>query len=752
MSIEQRRVENLQAKSDLARQQQTAFKGIEARLLNLQNNLFQLGRSQNTLFDLRTASSSDDTLLTAAAGSSARPGVYQVKVSSLAQSHQVASQGFDGPSTLITQGTLQIGTSLGTSATLTIDGTNNTLQGLANAINSSGTGVSALIVQDGSPSHRQPYRLLLTSGKTGAANAVTITNNLAADAGGATRPVLDQAFTGPANLDPGFTGTSVPTANSGGTFTGTSNNLYTFTVVSGGTVGTDNNLQIAYADATGARTGTLTLNAADLDTYQTVAEGIEVKFSAGTLTAGQTFTVKGFVPTVQEARDAALTLGSGLGALTVQSATNQVDGLFPGVTLALKGADAAKTLTLTISNDVQKARQGIVDFVTGFNDLMQFIDEQVDFEAETSQAGTLLGNRQATGIQDQVRDMVLGTIPGLKPQMNRLGAIGITANDKGQLSLNQTKLDDVFAGRVAGVGLDDVRRLFAFTGSSPQAGIEFITGSQKTKATGSPFQVVVTQAARQASIQATNPLAASTLLDGTNNTLTLQIDGTPSSTITLATGTYSRLGLVQELQAKINTNPGLLGRGVTVGLNGDNLVVTSNAYGSTSRVSLGSGTALPLLGFSGTENDTGQDVAGNFVVDGQVETATGQGQVLLGSIGNATTADLQVRVSLTASQVGAGLTTDMTLTRGVASITDLGLANLLDPVTGRLKTVKDGFQERIDDIQETITRQNRLATQRRDRLLRQFVSLETTVNQLQNLGNFLTTQMAQINGLSAQNR
>jgi len=751
LAIEQKRVEKLQADSAKVQQQQGAFKGIEARLLSLQGQLFQLGRTQNGVFDVKAVTSSDEKLIGAAASSSAQPGVYELRANTLARTHQVASQGFDSANSLVTQGSFEIRTGTGAATTITIDGTNNSLQGLADAINNSGVGITAQIVNDGSASGRQPFRLLLTSGKTGASNAIVITNNLAADGGSAYKPVFNQAYTGRASLDPGFTGTSIPASNSGaGAFTGTSNNLYTFTVVAGGTVGTDNNIQVAYTDANGANSGTLTINAGDADVLKTVAQGIEVQFSAGTLLAGETFTVRGFVPQVQAATDASVTLGSGPGALTVFNSTNQFDGLFAGITLDLKEADPAKVVTITVANDTAKPRQAIQDFVTAFNGVMEFVDEQIRYDAEANVAGVLLGDRQATAIQDQLRNVVLAPIAGLKSQMNRLSNLGITLTDKGRLTLDQGKLDNALTGKVAGVTLEDVRRLFALTGSSTQSGIQFVTASNKTKASVAPYQVVVTQAADQAKVQAANPLAASTVINGTNNSLTLQVDGLAAITVTLADGTYSRLALAQELQTRINASANLAGRNVTVGLDSDRLVVTSNTYGSSSQVAISGGTALASLGFLGTEIDAGQDVVGHFLVNGQIELATATGQTLLGVSNNANTADLQVRVTLTPTQVGAGITADLTVTRGIASNLDLSLSQLLDPVTGRMKSINEGFQNRVDGIKDTIDRQNLTAQRRRDALLRQFVSLETTISQLQNLGNYLSTQFAQINSIYSQ--
>lgn len=56
--------------------------------------------------------------------------------------------------------------------TVTINNTNNSLQGIRDAINAAGIGVTASIVNDGSAA---PYRLVLTSNSTGAASSMKIT-------------------------------------------------------------------------------------------------------------------------------------------------------------------------------------------------------------------------------------------------------------------------------------------------------------------------------------------------------------------------------------------------------------------------------------------------------------------------------------------------------------------------------------------------------------------------------------------------
>ena len=136
-----------------------------------------------------------------------------------------------------------------------------------------------------------------------------------------------------------------------------------------------------------------------------VAQGIQVQFNAGTLVAGQTFSIKTYVPDVQQGTNASVTLGSGAGALTVQSDSNQVDNAIPGVTLNLLKANSSQPVTLTVASNTQAAAQDINNFVTAYNDVLQNIDSQSTFDSTTGAAGLLLGNSNASGIERQLRDV-----------------------------------------------------------------------------------------------------------------------------------------------------------------------------------------------------------------------------------------------------------------------------------------------------------------------------------------------------------
>ncbi len=184
LAIQQSKIDLLKGKQTTVVAQQSAFAAVETQLLTLQEKLDPLAKTVNGVFDSKTAVSGDTTLVTAAASAIASPGTYSLHVNQLARSHQIASQGFASLDSEITEGTIQIGLGAA-SSTITIDASNNTLQGLADAINLSGAGVSAGIINDGSA---QPYRLLLTATKTGTSNSIALVNNLAPDSGTAVRP------------------------------------------------------------------------------------------------------------------------------------------------------------------------------------------------------------------------------------------------------------------------------------------------------------------------------------------------------------------------------------------------------------------------------------------------------------------------------------------------------------------------------------------------------------------------------------
>lgn len=167
--------------------EQSTLQTQASDLTSINNDLNSLASAVQALSDPTgaltqlTANSSDSTVLTATASSSASAGTHDIVVSSLATAGLAYTEEFSGgaSASILASGTssgeigLQIGGSSGTTEQIQITaGSNDTLTTLASYINSQNWGVTASVVSDANGS-----RLAITSQATGSAGALAITSN-----------------------------------------------------------------------------------------------------------------------------------------------------------------------------------------------------------------------------------------------------------------------------------------------------------------------------------------------------------------------------------------------------------------------------------------------------------------------------------------------------------------------------------------------------------------------------------------------
>ncbi|HWT18093.1 MAG TPA: flagellar filament capping protein FliD [Variovorax sp.] len=170
----------------------SAFSQVQSALNGLKTASDKL--NSPTFFQTVKAAVGDSKVLSAAASESSIAGSYTIDVTQLARSQSLVSAGQAGSTTAIGTGkiTLQFGTIDGgtlddatgqytgagfeadvsrPASEITIDASNNTLEGIRNAINKANAGVTASIVNDGSGT---PFRLVLASTRSGEASSMRI--------------------------------------------------------------------------------------------------------------------------------------------------------------------------------------------------------------------------------------------------------------------------------------------------------------------------------------------------------------------------------------------------------------------------------------------------------------------------------------------------------------------------------------------------------------------------------------------------
>jgi len=337
-------------------------------------------------------------------------GTYNVSVSQLASAQSLASQGYASSDASVGDGSVTI-TVGGQPTSITIDSSNDTLAGLAGAINGAGIGVTAQMVDTGVPG--APYRLQITSNATGSAQAFSISASLS----GGTAPDFANNEIGPTDTS-SVTGTATPTI--GGTYTGTLSQGYHFTVISGGTVGVDP-ITIAWTSDSG-EAGTITVPTSYAGQQLSVADGISLTLGMGTLKTNDTFGAGAFVPQVAAAQDATVQVGSQI----VTSSSNQVSNAIDGVTLDLSGTGGPSVVT--VSPDLTTEASQISAFVSAYNTAVNGI-------TTNTQA---LPNQAAPPLADD--GGLRSTLFNLQSQLGtlNLSTLGISINQQtGDLTFNQ---------------------------------------------------------------------------------------------------------------------------------------------------------------------------------------------------------------------------------------------------------------------------------------------------------------------------
>lgn len=167
-----------------------AFNAIQRKETAIDDKLSGLGRLKSVLADFGTAtgklkelgvfnqhqvSSSNEDRFTATAGLGAATGSYSLEIQQLAEAHKLTSVGFNGYDDVVGLGDLTL-TVDGHAFTITLDNSNNTLEGLRDSINhaADNSGVNASIINVDDNTGGTVSKLVLTSNKTGTANAISV--------------------------------------------------------------------------------------------------------------------------------------------------------------------------------------------------------------------------------------------------------------------------------------------------------------------------------------------------------------------------------------------------------------------------------------------------------------------------------------------------------------------------------------------------------------------------------------------------
>jgi len=470
-------------------------------------------------------------------------------------------------------------------------------------------------------------------------------------------------------------------------------------VVASKNTGTTNSLKLSVTDTDGNNTNTAGLSQLAFD-------------PAAGVGAGQNMSE------VAAAKDAEFLLDG----LLIKKQSNTVSDALSGVTLNLTKTNAGTPTTFTIAKDSKAIKTAIEGFVKAYNELDTTVDKLTGYNAATKVAGDLSGDaaiRQASGRIRDALSQVVSTTPG---GYNALAQIGITLSRDGQLAVDNTKL-------TAALDKDPtaVQGLFSTAARTDDPLVNFVKAGDNTRP-GS-FALNVSQLATQG--KAVGGASAGLTIDNTNDTLELNVNGTATS-IKLSQRTYSNAAaLASELQSQVNGAAALVTAGsrVTVSENAGVLSITSDKYGSASKVQLSGGNGL--AGLFGTVNSTnGVDVGGSLGLGG----TTGNGQELTSSSG--------LTVKVTGGNTGER--GNVTFMRGIASQLDKLIGDALDS-KGTVPARIESLNQQVKDIENKRTFIEQQLELKEARYLKQFNSLDGLLTNMQSTMSYLSQQLSALN-------
>jgi flagellar capping protein FliD len=380
--------------------QLTSLESQDTVLSNLGTLLSSLSTDVSQLTDLtgtmaqKTGSSSDTNVLELTnATSAAVAGTHTVTVKNLAATSSGYLTALPSASAKLSGSiTLQVGN--GTAQTIDMSSlSQNTLSGLAAAINSSGVGIAASVLSDASGS-----RLSLVSGTSGANGTISITADSLAAA-------TNTAMSYTAATSSSGTLSGIPSASD--TLSGTltiqtgTNTAQTINVDAADNDNTLTSLMNAInGNSSLGVTASIVANNDGTESLSLSAQGGQALTVTPSLT--DTATPLGYTQSVA-GTNAALTVDG----VNLESTSNTVTNLIPGVTFQLLAPSATESngsleqVQVIIGNDNSGVENAVNQMVTDYNSLMSAINTQQGKDS-SGNAEPLFGSPTLTLLQQEL--------------------------------------------------------------------------------------------------------------------------------------------------------------------------------------------------------------------------------------------------------------------------------------------------------------------------------------------------------------
>ncbi|MBF0303377.1 MAG: flagellar filament capping protein FliD [Desulfamplus sp.] len=464
------------------------FNSIKSSLLSIRTKALELSLGSNFIEKKATVSG---TSINATSVSGAREISHNVNVTALATSSTWASEGASSKTASIASTAGTFSYKLGQAgSTISLDiSSGTTLQQLADKINNdkSNPGVIATIADTGFGDN--PYKLVLSSKKTGEENRITMESQLSGlkltetNGAGRSAPVSDNAVT-ISGMEPVDISSAL------------SNNTIVFRErLENGELGEEKTATIADGSYTNGDD-----LAAAMKSAMEAASANGTKFSVLFNTDTNKFTINEDGSNLHELQmewgksSAASSLGfdaetdiykpydSILNArFTVDNidyqrqSNNEITDVVAGINLDLKDTGSS---SFKVDSDFEKVQKNLEEIISTFNTLTTDMTTKGKFDVNSGEKGILFGETAVLRIDDELKSFFSQTI-NTGGSISSLYDLGLETKEDGTLSINTKTLQKAFSSNP-----DDVIKFFTGDSETGTDGIADILYDKMSEYTG----------------------------------------------------------------------------------------------------------------------------------------------------------------------------------------------------------------------------------------------------------------------------
>jgi len=161
----------------------------------------------------------------------------------------------------------------------------------------------------------------------------------------------------------------------------------------------------------------------------------------------------------------------------IESDSNAVTDVIPGVTINLKDVETTTPVKIEISLDKAAAKAKVDGIIKSYNEVISTMNTLTSYNTETNVAGPLASDAFARSLRSELNSFLASNIPGTSAsdRFRSLGEVGVEIGSGGVLSLDSTKFNDALDTDATAVA-----RLFVFDSTSSSSFVSVAGHSDST--------------------------------------------------------------------------------------------------------------------------------------------------------------------------------------------------------------------------------------------------------------------------------